>query len=566
MARRGRGADDLDGDQPIELIDSEVRSSVIELGADIRPPPGGEPAASHSRVVGLAAVLLAAIAAWALATNRNEAAAPPTTEPAPVEEPEPGIETAKTGVGPELRWASIVWNIGTNDFRWINGAFVGDDGITEWSVTPSIIGPTIGQRPSVLTDRPDYFIVDAVGARVLAPRVEQPDHLLVIAGDGSETRIDLPPKPGVTELVTRHHRIEVAVIGSTAVVAVHQEDRVDGEALSARVGMPLGDVLGVRVFTDRLSILVAGAPGNPPQAIDFAFDDAPFTATERSAVAGISNRVDLYAVDLADGSIGPAGIVPDAVESLGVAGERFVLEWYTSTAPAFVSTSTTGRSWAPPRDFTGIGRIDGDAGSIYGVLLTTDIVTRSADGGSTWTRTPSPLREFELTAGRDHIVLTEKGAPQPTLTYEVEADGYLMTITEDAFNFVPDGSAFVLTELSSGSVSTGRIGAVGSGVTYDSYDGSVDVVDADGAIIASISPSAQWLARNRTLSTVDPPPSIAATRWAGGEPPEWSVDSLADLFGDTAVRVDFVGGEAEILAVVTTTNGYRLHMAELPPG
>ncbi len=162
--------------------------------------------------------------------------------------------------------------------------------------------------------------------------------------------------------------------------------------------------------------------------------------------------------------------------------------------------------------------------------------------------------------------MTERTAPAPTLTYEVEADGYLLTITEDQLNLAPDGSAFVLTELSSGAVSTGTIGAVGSGVMYDPYDGSIDIVDDDGTIIASVSASTQWLASNRAFGPVEPSPTVAAALWAGGDPPEWAVDTLADLFGDTAVRVDFVAGEAEILAVVTTTNGYRLHMAELPLG
>ena len=112
MARRGRGAENLDGDRPIELIDPIPPSrptSEFEAPDDDRPRP--EPAASHSRLIGLAAALVAAVAVWTLAVSRNDAASPPTTEPAPVEEPEPGIAAPRIGAGPELRWERIMWNI-----------------------------------------------------------------------------------------------------------------------------------------------------------------------------------------------------------------------------------------------------------------------------------------------------------------------------------------------------------------------------------------------------------------------------------------------------------------------
>lgn len=582
MARRGRGAEDLDGDRPIELIDPipPIRpTSEFETPDDDRPRPGREPAASHSRLVGLAAALVAAVAVWTLAGSRNDAPSPPTTEPVPVEEPEPGIAAPRIGAGPELRWERIMWNIGTNDFRWIDGSFVGDDGTTEWSVTPSIIGPTIRQRPSVLTDHPDYFIVDAVGARVLAPRVPQPDHLLVLTDDDAGVRIELPAQPSVTDLVVRSHRIEAAVIDTTAVVAVHQTDQIDTAALAERLGLAPDDVLGVRVFNDRLSVLTPGPPGSPPAANDVGFADGPFTATERSAMGGIGDKVDLYTIDLTlaaatpvpslsdtpfwtNRSTGPAGIVPDAVESLGVAGDRFVLEWYTSNAPAFVSTSTTGRSWSPPRDFSGIGRIDGGGGAIYGVLLTTDLIGRSVDGGSTWDLTPSPLREFELSATREHLVLTERVPAAPTLTYEIEIDGHVLTITEDSLDLDPEGPTFVLSDIGSGSVTSGTIGATGSGATYDPYDGSLDIVVGDEP--TSIDASTLWLAASHAAGPPEPSPEIASARWVGTDAPEWTLDTLTELFGDTAVRVDFVGGDAEMLAVATTTSGYRVYMAELP--
>ncbi len=347
MPGRGRRPEDLDHEQPIELIEP-----LDDLGGIGEPIASGrDDESAPSRVIGLVAALVAVLAVWALAMDRSDTAPPPTTPPPAPEEPEPELPAPTVSDGPGLRWERIMWNIGTNDFRWIDGSFVGDDGTTEWRVVPSIIGPTIGQRQSVLVERPGYRIVDAHGARVLAPDLDQPDHLLFLDGDDTEVRVDLPVTPGVTELVVRVDQIQAAVSGTTAVVAVQQQDRVDQAALSERIGRPLDDLLAVRVFDDRLSILVDGAsPGDPAQAVDVSYDDVSFTATERAALAAHRDSVELFAVDLTDGSIGPAGFVPDAIESLSAAGDRFVLEWFTSTPPAFVSTSTTGRSWSPPRD------------------------------------------------------------------------------------------------------------------------------------------------------------------------------------------------------------------------
>lgn len=571
MSRRRRVDSRLDHQDPrdrdpIELLGTDttdaVTSEVVRTGSGLARPLG----------FAFAAITALAVAVLALSSTSEEDPSPPTST-----EKEAADETADTteaprpsevliGRGPDLEWEQIIWNIRTGEFRWIDDAFVGENGETEWSIRPTIIDTAIQQRQSLQLAYPEYYPIDAEGARVLAPRIDQPDHLLFFSSiDGSlePTRVDLPTRPPVSDLVLRRSRIQAAVVGDNAVIVIERSDQVDPETLGPRIGRDLvGRRPTVRSIDDELQIRVSDAGDDVLNGvITIPLDELDLTATELEALRPSPARLEVVAADLTSGVTGAPGIVPDGRAELGVAGDRFVLSWDNGDVAGHVSTSLDGRSWRPSASGVGISDVSGDGTSIVGIEESSGDIARSGDGAANWRYTAEPFDKYDLTVAVDHLAVRELTLGQdgldPGARYEIDLVDYTIGITEG-------GRSFELVDTDADEViSRGTIDDPATGVAYDPFDGGLTVIDPATGETIVVHRSRLDFALATGGSAADRPPLVGFTRWDGGQPPEWRIEPVNEVFGPTATGVDFVSGGGHLLAVVTTPNGYTFYITEI---
>ena len=224
----------------VEILDIEP-SEATAPWPDEAVERGGGP----NRWIGVVLVAAGVLATVGLVTAGNSPApAPvdqsvtvpatevPTTEGPTTEEPTTTTDTVRVltlaereefygveiGVGPELIWQPVIWTIGTDEFRWIDGGFVGDDGQTEWTIRPGVLGPDIAQRQSLALSFPEYDLSLVDGGWLLQPREQPFDHVLVIAPGAEPVRIELPPIERNTDWLDTRRFVRGAVIGDRAVL------------------------------------------------------------------------------------------------------------------------------------------------------------------------------------------------------------------------------------------------------------------------------------------------------------------------------------------------------------
>ena len=518
----------------------------------------------------LAAVATLGLVALVVTSTGDDAANPVDAEPEPsagrpAEVGEPGRATEPlVGPGPDLEWEPLSWRMDTPEFRWMSGAFVGDDGATEWRVRPAGVGLFVTQRQSVLVDFPDYYIVDAEGQRVLAPRVDQPDHLLFVEEDREVVRVEIPTREPVTDLVVRRARIDVAVIDDRAVVVIERVDAIDPRTLGPRIGWDLvGRQPTVQALGDELRIRVSD-PGeeavNGIITVPIAATD--LTVTELEALQPGPAQIDVVAVDLSTATTGPPGIVPDVFADVGVAGNRFVLEWSTADYRRHVSTSPDGRTWRPQATGVGVVGVVGDDIAIAGIEQTTSDIARSFDGGMSWQFTPAPMPKFELTMVDDVVAIRSLASGQDGLAvgtdYPIDLGKYELVITGAGRSFElrdPETEALV-TE--------GVIEDSATGAAYDPFGAGLAVIDPENGEELTVSQAQLWLAFTTTDVDSAPAQTIGLAQWDPSGAPVWRVEPIDAVFGPDAVRINLVGGDEHMLAVVTTANGFDFYIAEIP--
>lgn len=560
MPRRQRAEERHDGHDSIDLLRGDTggagTNEIVRTGTGV----------SRSVGIAFAAIATVGIAVLALRSTSDEGPAPPTIDPEAAIDAEPARETeALLGQGPDLDWEQIIWNIGTGDFRWIDDAFVGENGVTEWRITPTLIDTAIQQRQSLQLAWPDHYPIDAEGAQVLAPRVDQPDHLLFFTDGGSRepVRVDVPMRSAVTDLVTRRAEIQAAVVGDAGVIVIERFDQVNPATFGPRIGVDLvgRDPVILSIGADVQLRLAGSGAADGTEVVTVAVADLDLTASELEALRPRGPQLETLAVDLTSGTTGPPGIVPDGVAQLGVAGDQFVLAWANGDVAGHVSTSRNGRSWRPSASRVGITSVSGDATSIVGIETTSGDVSRSGDGAVSWRYTAKPFPKYDLTVTRDHVAVRELSAGRdgldPNARYEIGLDGYDLAITGG-------GTTFELVDSATGDVvSGGRIGDPVTGAAYDPYGGGLTVIDPVTGETITVSSARLAFAFATTGGSADRVPLVGFARWDGGLPARWRIEPVDEVFGSSAVGVDFVSGGGHLLAVVTTRNGYTFFITEI---
>jgi hypothetical protein len=531
------------------------------------------PAGGRWRSAGLAlgAVLVAGIAIVTLSVAGNSPPPEPptpsvTTPPAPLDDNDRRQLEAAYGVrigdGPGLVWEPVDWNIGSTDVRWLDDGFVADDGVTEWTIRPGLLGPSIGQRQSLLVSYPDYRLMAAEGARVLAPREGPLDHLLVFGFEDEPVRLELPASgEPVTDLLKFELFIDMAVIDATAVALLGGFATIDSEALSLRLGREFEAVTSLRVSEGRLEIR-QGPAADYVDVTDAALTDVEIDILQ-SPQRWAEPDPDIVRFDL---TTGVSEIVPVTFDmswgDLGRSGDQFVLEWADDLAANNRSTSFGGRSWTTRRGAEDPYTMVSDNGRLYGLSPGNVRIARSIDGGTTWRRTANPLRNGTFLVVDDVIVLRDPDGQAPN------GDDRLISVDAGEYDVMlsADGESFVLSDPGTNDViSSGRIGDAAGGAMYDAL-GNLYFEDPDtGERLLT-------LARRNIMAALDAAgvlttPLIAMTRWTDDEAdPAWTIAEATDMFGSDVLSVDFIAGDGHILAVVDTNTGPEFHLAAtLPP-
>lgn len=363
----------------------------------------------------LGAALIAGLAILSLSVAGNnpppESPAPSVTTPRNEEDEldrrqQEAAYGVRIGDGPGLVWEPVVWDIDASDARWIDGGFVADDGVTEWTIRSGALGPSIGQRQSLLVDYPGYELLETDGARVLAPRDAPLDHVLVFGFDEEPVRLEFPRDEPVTDLLDEEPFIDLAVVDSVAVALVGEYRTIDPEALSLRLGRAVGDVQFAEVRGEEL-YLFAGRESQSVSLTEISLSDAEL-ALLASPASWAEPDPDIVRFDLATGAAELIAVGFDmSWGTIRRQAQQFVLQWADDSTPNNRSTSFGGRSWTTKRGTGDPYTIVTDSERLYGLSPGQVRISRSTDGGTTWRRTPNPLRNGTFLVVDDVIVLRD---------------------------------------------------------------------------------------------------------------------------------------------------------------
>lgn len=573
MSRRRRGGliDGAGGEagDEIEILDLDASRRHVE--AEIVESDQRD---SSSRVAILGALVVGGLAMLGVVTAGNtpapEPPAPSVTippDPVTVEEIDRAAEIAELeatygveiGDGPGLVWDLVVWNINTNEFRWIDDGFVGQDGSTEWTIRPGVLGPSIGQRQSPELEYPGYAMRLVDGARLLVPEVAAPDHIIALVGDRDPVRFDLPPPEVLpaTELVTaRRGWFNGVVVDEQIVTTGFQQFEVNREAMALRTGRDLTGIDWFELAGDRLRLNEAG-PAGGTYADPIIFDDVGFTEDERADLMLLESwESEAVSLSIADGSVEPVPLdFTDFSQPLRTS-TGVALLWNDEDFQTWLSSSTDGLTWSTS-PFERDGYLSISGATLYSFPFDGSTMRRSSDG-RTWQRTRAPFASsFNSLAIDDVLVVVDDPGFGPTnddTLVEINTDDYDLTITGA-------GRTFELTDPLTGEiVLSGSIDDSASGAAFDPFGVGLAISDPDsgeellsipqGALLQAYAQAQEW-----------PTPEVAMSRWdRTADDPEWNIQPIDALFSD-AIRVQFIPGDGYLLAIATTPTGYRYYVA-----
>ena len=576
MSRRRRGglidaAGGSDTGDDIEILDLDAARQPLDHEV-IEVDPSG----SRSGGAALAAVLVGGLAMLGVITTGNtpapEPPAPSITvppDPAALEEAEREAEVAELeatygveiGDGPGLVWDLVVWNIDTNQFQWIDDGFVGQNGETEWTIRPGVLGPSIGQRQSLELEFPGYSMQLVDGARLLVPEGDAPDHLLAVIGDREPIRFEFPPLDFVpsTDLVNvKRSWFSGVVVDDQLVLTGFQAIDVNREALSARTGRDLVGVDWFELSGDQLRLNEVG-PGGDSYGDPIIFDDVGFTEDELADLRLLESwKGETFSLNTVTGSIAP---VPLDLADVGSQALRtatgIALLWSDEDLQTWLSSSTDGVTWSTV-PFENNGRLSISGSTLYSFPFDGSTMRRSSDAGRTWQRTRTPFgARFNSLAIDDILIIVDDPGTGPTddaATVQINTDDYDLTITGA-------GRTFELTDPTTGdSILSGSIDDSASGIAFDPFGNGLALSDPvsgeellsipQGALLQAYAQAQQW----RT-------PDVAFSKWdPAADDPEWSIQPINALFPN-AIRVEFVAGDEYLLAIATTARGYDYYVA-----
>lgn len=414
MPRRRRGGVIDAGREPggeqrsddIEILDLDSLHNRPEQETIETEPPG-----SLSGLAVLAGLVIGGVALFGVVNTGNtpapEPPAPSVTIPAEPIDPQEAALAAEVaeleatfgveiGDGPDLRWGRVVWNIGTDRFTWVDDGFVGHDGITEWTIRPSMVGPSVLERESLELAYPDYELQHIEGARLLIPVRGETDHMLVIAGDRDLVRFDLPvlENPPTTDLVRLvRFAWDGVVVDDHAIVASYHYPQVDLEVLGDRVGRDLSEFDFVAIGENQLLLRIINEVSDEADVIDFV--EAGFTPAEIAELQRINNepgQSETLALDLVSGD---TELIPIAelqwTQAVAEVANGAAMAWIDLDDQAWLSTSADAVAWSTRPLSLDDGSVWFSDSRMYTFPASGRSIRRTDDLGRTWQRTRRPF-------------------------------------------------------------------------------------------------------------------------------------------------------------------------------
>lgn len=384
-----------------------------------------EPSSSLSGRAVLAGLVVGGIALFGVVTTGNSPAPEPPapsvtipTEPIDPEEAALAAEVAELeatygveiGDGPDLRWGPVVWNIDADRFTWVDDGFVGHDGTTEWTIRPSMVGPTVLERESLELAYPDYELQHIEGARLLIPTRGASDHLLVIAGDRDLVRFDLPAleSPPITDLV-RYVRFawDGVVVDDHVIVASYQYPQVDLEVLGNRVGRDLSEFDFAAIGERELVPRIIDDPSVEADVINFV--EAGFTPAEIAELQRVNSepgQSETFALDLVNVE---AALVPIAelqwTQAVAELSNGAAVAWLDLGDQHWLSTSSDASAWSTrPLSVDG-GSVWFSDARMYTFPVSGRSIRRTDDLGRTWQRTRRPFTAVSTSLAVDDVLI-----------------------------------------------------------------------------------------------------------------------------------------------------------------
>lgn len=535
-----------------------------------------EPSGSLSTIAVLAGLVVGGIALFGVVTTGNtpapEPPAPSVTVPLPPVDPEEATLAAEVaeleatygveiGDGPDLRWSRVIWKIDTGEFTWVDDGFVGHDGITEWTIRPNLVGPSVLEQDSLELAYPDYELQHIEGARLLIPTQGGADHMLVIAGDRDPVRFDLPAleNPPTTDLVRLvRFAWDGVVVGDHAIIASYRYPQVDLEVLGDRVGRDLSGFDFVAIGENGLRLRIVDNPGDEADLINFV--EAGFTTAEIAELQRINNepgQPETLALNLVSGG---TELVPIAelqwAQAVAEVSNGAAVAWIDLDDQNWLSTSSDAIAWSTRPLSVDDGTVWFSGSRMYTLPANGRSIRRSNDLGGTWERTRRPFASSSVSLAVNDVLIVSGEQPESFSDQPVSVDtgDYVVTITGA-------GRSFELTNPETGElVLSGTLDDSATGVAFDPFGSGLAIADPEsGEELLSI-PQGALLQAYANASNLDVP-DIAFARWdPDADDPEWHIQPIDALFND-AVRVDFKVGNGHVLAVVTTTRGYDYYVA-----
>lgn len=420
-ARRLRG----DGNE-IEILDPD--NLFAEPGTEVVE---SEPATSLSPLAVTAGLIVATVAAFGVVTAGNTPAPEPpppsvTAPPAtiPPEEAALAAEVAELeatygveiGDGPALNWQRLVWNIDVDRFQWVTDGFVGDNGETEWTIRPSMVGPTVSQRDSLEATYPDYEVQLVEGARVLVPRTGAADHVLVTTEGRDLLRVELPAfeNAPASELVrSRRVILDGVVDGERLVLSSLLMLEVDLDALGERVGRDLSDFEFVAIGERGLLPRDTAAFDEPAEPIDF--DEAGFTEAERTDLLRINDeasRPEVLALSLVSAGFEVVPL-PDLqwAQNVSLVSNGVAVAWMDADDQNWLSTSSEVGIWSTRPLAVDDGDVWHSGSRMYTFPGSGRSIRRSNDVGRTWERTRRPFVSSVNALAIDDVLIVAEEPP-----------------------------------------------------------------------------------------------------------------------------------------------------------
>ena len=562
-----RGRSEANND--VELLDVEL------LNADSAPASDD---VVHASIAGSVLAIIGVVASLGLVfflvngSNEPPETASPTTTSPPDTTSSTAIlsdrerrEEALTnlgvilGDGPALDWQPVDAHNDIAFFSHWNGTFVGDNGTTEFRVGLSDGQATSSERPSPLLDFPDHRLQTFSGERLLVPNRPIPDHVVVLPTDGGEPlRVELPDFDEFPQgdLIKTEAWVSGTIVAERFVAIVSTNTEADPVALAERTGRDLTKVRYLEVGNDRIRIHTDSG-----MLDSIVYADAGFTEAEVAQLQQTNEYSErLLSIDIVTGDAAAADL-PGLKWISGPPqneGGQLTMTWSDDRGVTSSSSTVDGITWATS-EVDAFDWWHEKSGTQIFDLSNEGNLRRSLDDGETWTSARTPRSDAQPIVANDVIVFGRSWNP-PFGGGEVVVE----SASEVLELVIVDGDTqFEIRPLIGNStpVLSGYLWDIAPPAPWGQPTSEHVFTDPEtGEELLRVTAIDLAIA----MASASPTNEIALGHWpADQDAPEWLLAPPSDLFGSGALTVDFIAGDDQLLAIVTTVDGFDLYIADV---